>query len=71
MSKVPQTRTAPVTTTTTSGSSGMCTGIFSRLRVRARVPNISTVVMPAPTAASVKATSTASSTTKMQAVSRL
>ncbi len=48
-----------------------CCGFFSRLPTRARVPRKSTVEMPAPTAASVNATSTASMTTHRLAESRL
>ena len=46
-------------------------GLDSLLRVNARVPNMSTVDIPAPTAASVKATSTASKVTSKPADNKL
>ena len=45
------------------GITTLCWVGFSSVRIRASAPNIDTVVIPAPTAASVKATSTASSAT--------
>ena len=55
----------------TRGTTGDFFALRSDLEVRARVPNIKTVDIPAPTAASVKATSTASSVINSKADKRL
>ncbi len=58
--------------TTSKGNSGLwATGVFSRLVVSARVPSMNTVETPAPTEASVNATSTASRITNRLADTRL
>ena len=53
------------------GSHGRRWLIFSCRPVAAMASSMKTVVTPAPTAASVKATSTASSTTQSAAMTRL
>ena len=70
MSRVPTKSAAPVSNTTTKGSIRVGRG-RSAETVNERVPRSRTVETPAPTAASVKATSTASFRTKRPADSKL
>lgn len=70
-SQVPYTSTRPAAIVTASGSQGLCAGFASSLLHRCRAPSSSTVEMPAPTAASVMATSTASSATITVAMRKL
>ena len=71
MSNVPKTSAAPVINTTAIGSTAtFVVGFASRL-VRAKVLSIRNVAIPAPTAASVKATSGASSSSIQPAPKKL
>ena len=61
----------PVMSTNTSAGRLSWSRFFCSWRVNERVPRKRMVEMPAPTAASVNATSTASMTTKAAAATRL